>query len=30
VSNLVFPIPNDEITTGYGVEQNDWASTMPK
>jgi hypothetical protein len=29
-TDLVFPIPNSEITTGYGVEQNDWSSVMPK
>lgn len=31
VSNTVFPIPVDEINTGYGVVQNpDWLSSMPK
>lgn len=30
ISNLVFPIPSAEITAGFGVEQNDWASTLPK
>lgn len=30
ISNLLFPIPDDEITAGFGVEQNDWSSTTPK
>lgn len=30
ISNLVFPIPSAEITSGFGVEQNNWASTLPK
>ncbi len=31
ISDLVFPIPSDEITSGFGVEQNeDWASTRPR
>lgn len=29
ISNLVFPIPSSEITSGFGVEQNDWSSTLP-
>lgn len=30
ISDLVFPIPNAEITSGFGVEQNDWTGTLPK
>lgn len=31
ISNLVYPIPNAEINTGYGVTQNEnWASTLPQ
>ncbi len=30
ISNLVYPIPVDEINSGFGVTQNDWSSTMPK
>lgn len=31
VSNVVFPIPVDEINTGYGVVQNpDWEANQPK
>ena len=30
ISNLVYPIPADEINTGFGVEQNtDWSKTLP-
>ncbi len=30
ISNLVFPIPDDEINSGFGVTQNEgWASTFP-
>lgn len=30
VSDCVFPVPNDEINAGYGIEQTpDWASTFP-
>lgn len=29
ISDLVFPIPADEINAHYGVEQNDWANTLP-
>ena len=31
ISDLIFPIPSDEITAGFGVEQNEgWAATLPK
>lgn len=30
ISNLIFPIPADEINSGFGVEQNDWSGTLPK
>lgn len=31
ISNLVFPIPTDEVNAGFGVVQNeDWSSSMPK
>ncbi len=31
ISDLVYPIPDDEINAGYGVTQNEgWASTLPK
>lgn len=30
ISNLIFPIPSAEITAGFGVEQNNWASTLPQ
>lgn len=30
ISDLVFPIPADEINSGFGVTQNDWAGTLPK
>lgn len=31
ISNVVFPIPIDEINAGFGVEQtNDWANALPK
>lgn len=30
ISNLVFPIPSAEINAGFGVEQNDWSSTLPR
>ncbi len=30
ISDLVFPIPSDEITAGFGVTQNDWSNTLPK
>lgn len=30
ISNLVFPIPSAEVNSGFGVEQNDWSSTLPK
>lgn len=30
ISDLVYPIPNDEITSGFGVAQNEgWSSTLP-
>ena len=29
ISNLVYPIPADEINAGFGIEQNDWSSTIP-
>ena len=29
ISNLLFPIPSAEITSGFGVEQNDWSGTLP-
>ena len=30
ISDLIYPIPADEINSGFGVEQNDWAGTLPK
>ena len=30
ISKLVFPIPNAEINSGFGVEQNEWANTLPQ
>lgn len=30
ISDLIFPIPAAEINSGFGVEQNDWAGTLPK
>ncbi len=30
ISDLVYPIPSDEITSGFGVEQNDWSKTLPR
>ena len=30
ISDLVFPIPTEEITAGFGVTQNDWSSTLPQ
>lgn len=30
ISDLVFPIPADEINANFGVTQNDWSSTLPK
>ena len=30
ISDLVFPIPSEEITAGFGVTQNDWSSTLPQ
>lgn len=30
ISDLVFPIPSAEVNSGFGVEQNDWSSTLPK
>ncbi len=30
ISDLLFPIPSDEITSGFGVTQNDWPSTRPQ
>lgn len=30
ISDLVYPIPADEINSGFGVEQNDWSGTLPK
>lgn len=30
ISDLVFPIPVDEINSGFGVAQNDWSKTLPK
>ncbi len=30
ISDLVFPIPSAEITSGFGVEQNDWSKTRPQ
>ena len=30
ISNLVFPIPSTEVNAGFGVTQNNWASTLPK
>ncbi len=30
ISDLVFPIPSAEITSGFGVDQNDWSNTLPK
>lgn len=30
ISDLVYPIPSDEVTSGFGVEQNEnWSSTLP-
>lgn len=29
ISDLIYPIPADEINAGFGVEQNDWSSTLP-
>ncbi len=29
ISDFIFPIPSDEITSGFGVEQNDWSGTLP-
>ena len=29
ISDLVYPIPADEINAGFGVAQNDWAKTLP-
>lgn len=30
ISDLLFPIPSAEITSGFGVTQNDWSSTLPQ
>ena len=30
ISDMIFPIPVAEINTGFGVTQNDWASTLPR
>ena len=30
ISDLVFPIPVDEINSGFGVKQNDWSGTLPR
>lgn len=30
ISDLVFPIPVDEINAGFGVKQNEWTTTLPK
>lgn len=31
ISDLIFPIPSNEINSGFGVEQNsNWSSTLPK
>lgn len=30
ISNLVFPIPSAEVTSGFGVTQNDWSNSLPK
>lgn len=30
ISDLVLPIPSDEITSGFGVNQNNWSDTLPK
>lgn len=30
ISNLLFPIPSAEITSGFGVTQNDWSNTLPQ
>lgn len=31
ISDLVYPIPSDEVTAGFGVEQNEnWSSTLPR
>lgn len=30
ISDLVFPIPVDEINAGFGVKQNEWSNTLPK
>ena len=29
ISNLIYPIPADEINAGFGIEQNDWSTTIP-
>ena len=30
ISDLIYPIPADEINAGFGVTQNDWSNTLPK
>lgn len=30
ISNLIFPIPLDEINSGFGVTQNEWSNTLPR
>ncbi len=30
ISNLIFPIPGPEVTSGWGVTQNDYIDTFPK
>lgn len=30
ISDFVYPIPVDEINSGFGVAQNDWSKTLPK
>lgn len=30
ISDLIFPIPVDEINAGFGVKQNEWSTTLPK
>lgn len=30
ISDLVFPIPVDEINAGFGVTQNEWSNTLPQ
>lgn len=31
ISDLIFPIPSDEINSGFGVEQNaNWSATLPQ